>query len=296
MDDDVMQAPVGAIYSKSRYLVEPKVALNVRKWEGQNAITALLIHGIADASFVWSDFALRITKYCTVFGVDLRGHGESDHDPSGQYNFDQQVEDISIILDRLSITRLVLIGHSMGADIAAKIAPKLGARLCALVLVDSGPGNDGETGIYLREQLRQGHKAYHRPEDYALWLRDRCPLARSTALERLARESLISSTDGRYGLRYDVAALNMITAQNDDSWWFPSLRSTSAPVLVVRGEASATFSRRTAEQLRAAAPRGELAIIPAAGHAVMNDNIEGFAQAVIPFIARVCSPAGLMPG
>jgi pimeloyl-ACP methyl ester carboxylesterase len=85
---------------------------------------------------------------------------------------------------------------------------------------------------------------------------------------------------------YDVAVTDMVVADHDDSWWLPSLRQTAAPVLIVRGLASASLSKRTAEELCAATRNGRLAIVPRAGHAVMNDNGEGFAQAVIPFVVR----------
>jgi pimeloyl-ACP methyl ester carboxylesterase len=275
-------------------MVEPGVALNLRDWEGPDGVTALLIHGSAEGGFVWDDFAPELAKHCKVVAVDLRGHGGSDHDPDSHYTLDKHVRDISRLLDELQ-DELILVGHSLGGDVATKIAPELGRRLRALVLVDSGPDSNHETATYLQDQLRESHRLYERVEEYTQWLRDRRFLTTPAVLERLAAASLILGSDG-YRLRYDVAVIDMITAEDDDSWWLPNLRQTSAPVLVVRGMASASLSRRTAERMRAATPKGELAIVPAAGHAVMNDNIEGFAGAVIPFIARTCSPIAARAG
>jgi pimeloyl-ACP methyl ester carboxylesterase len=279
-----MRAP-----SVRRYQVDEGVALSVRDWGGTDRMTALLIHGVAEGGFVWDDFASALAEQCRILVVDLRGHGGSDHDPDGDYTVDKFGRDVLTLIEALDVKDLVLVGHSLGADVAVKIAPKLGGRLRGLVVVDSGPDGDNEIASYLQEQLRESHRPYDAPEDYTAWLKDRRYLTPPAVLERLAAASLIRGSDGRFRLRHDVAVLDLITSDEDLSWWLPNLGRAEAPVLVVRGMASASLSRREAERICAAATRGELATVSAAGHAVMNDNREGFAQAVIPFIARACA-------
>jgi pimeloyl-ACP methyl ester carboxylesterase len=272
------------------HTVGPGVAVNLRDWGGPDPVTALLIHGVAEGGFVWDDFAPKLAEYCRVIAVDLRGHGLSDHDPYSHYTLDKHAQDVSRLLDELQIENLVLVGHSLGADVATKIAPELENSLRALVIVDSGPGSDDRIAEYLQDQLREGHRPYGQVEEYAQWLKDRRFLAEPAVLDRLAAASVVLGDDDHYRLRYDVGVIEMISAHNEDSWWFPCLHRIVAPLLVVRGMASASLSNHTAEWMCAAAPSGELAIVAAAGHAVMNDNLEGFAQAVVPFIARVCPP------
>lgn len=288
-------APTGAP-SQHKQVVEQGVALNLREWEGPGDVTALLIHGTAEAGFVWDDFAPQLAQYCKVMTVDLRGHGESDHDPTGSYDIDKFGRDISMLVKDRGLNDLVLVGHSLGGDVAVKVAPRLGGRLRGLVIVDSGPGGDDETAKYLQDQLRESHRAYAGVEEYAQWLKDRRFLAQPAVLDRLAAASLALGADGLYRPRYDVEVLNLITSDNDDSWWLPHVSSVLAPVLVVRGMASASLSKQKAEQVRAAARAGQLVTVPAAGHAVMNDNIDGFAQAVLPFIHRIVSTKSASAG
>lgn len=276
------------ITSTRRYAVASDVTLSLVDWGGRDGPTALLIHGSAEGSFVWTDFAPKLAAHCKVLAVDLRGHGESDHDPDSHYTLEKHVRDITQLLDELQSDDLILVGHSLGGDIAAMIAPHLGQRLRALVIVDTGPDGNDETAQYLQNDLREGHRLYSRVEEYTEWLKSRRYLTPPAVLERLAAASLVATLDG-YRPRYDVGVVDMINSDEDESWWFPSLAQVMAPLLIVRGMASAGLSKRTAEAMRAAAPKGEFVTVPSAGHAVMNDNVEGFAQAVIPFIARVCS-------
>jgi pimeloyl-ACP methyl ester carboxylesterase len=193
-----------------------------------------------------------------------------------------------VLLSELRIESLVLVGHSLGGAIATKVAPELDRSLRALVIVDSGPDSDSQTSEFLQYELRDSHRTYARLEEYTEFLKVRRHLANPTTLERLAVASLILGRDG-YKPRYDVAALGVLTSKDDDDWWLPSLQGIPSPVLVVRGMYSACLSKRTAVRMCAAAPNGEFKTVPFAGHAVMTDNMEAFAQVVIPFIARACS-------
>ncbi|WP_405139939.1 alpha/beta fold hydrolase [Nocardia sp. NBC_01388] len=44
---------------------------------------------------------------------DRRGHGRSD-DPGAGYEFDTLADDLAALLDRLELTGVTLVGHSMG--------------------------------------------------------------------------------------------------------------------------------------------------------------------------------------
>jgi pimeloyl-ACP methyl ester carboxylesterase len=52
---------------------------------------------------------------------------------------------------------------------------------------------------------------------------------------------------------------------------------------VVRGAASDVLSPDVAERMVEVLPRGRLAVVARAGHSVMTDNPEGFAEAVAEF-------------
>src|SRR5439155_3680505 len=75
-----------------------------------------------------------------VVGVDARGHGRSDkpHDPAA-YENSAMVRDVGALLDHLALSRVDLVGYSMGAATAVRFAAQ-DRRVRRLVL--GGIGGD----------------------------------------------------------------------------------------------------------------------------------------------------------
>lgn len=77
-----------------------------------------------------------------VILYDARGHGASDPPLGGDYAYPSLVEDLRAVLDSLDVERAVLVGASMGAHTAARLALDNPERVRALALVT--PGYDPE--------------------------------------------------------------------------------------------------------------------------------------------------------
>ena len=72
-------------------------------------------------------------------------------------------------------------------------------------------------------------------------------------------------------------------AQEETARLWEILGKLACPTLVVRGAASDVLSADTAERMVEVMPKGELAVIPRAGHSVMTDHPEAFLAAVSRF-------------
>lgn len=106
----------------------------------------MLLHGwTADGQdWSWQLPALE-TRYRTVT-VDLRGHGRSSVPPPGRYSPVDYVADIeTLIAGRYKSEKFVLIGHSMGGQIAARLAARRPDLVEAVVSVDGSLGFAAET-------------------------------------------------------------------------------------------------------------------------------------------------------
>jgi pimeloyl-ACP methyl ester carboxylesterase len=106
----------------------------------------MLLHGwTADGQdWIWQLPVLE-ARYRTV-AVDLRGHGRSAVPPSGRYRPADYVADIeALIVDRYKGERFILIGHSMGGQIAARLAARRPDQIEAVVSVDGSLGFSEET-------------------------------------------------------------------------------------------------------------------------------------------------------
>ncbi|MFG3254391.1 alpha/beta hydrolase [Streptomyces sp. NPDC048172] len=74
-----------------------------------------------------------------LYAPDLRGRAESAALP-GPYGLGAHVADVIALLDHIGRERAVLVGHSMGAFVAALAAARHPDRVAATVLVDGGLG------------------------------------------------------------------------------------------------------------------------------------------------------------
>jgi pimeloyl-ACP methyl ester carboxylesterase len=96
----------------------------------------VLLHGLASNLTRWSEFVERttLTRRWRVIRVDLRGHGGSAM--RGALGLERWCDDLAALLDRERQDRAVLVGHSLGAQVALHFAARHPARTAALALID----------------------------------------------------------------------------------------------------------------------------------------------------------------
>jgi pimeloyl-ACP methyl ester carboxylesterase len=102
-----------------------------------DAPAVLAVHGITATSFSWLATAAALADDVSLVAVDLRGRGESGSLP-GPFGLDAHMADLVAVLDALDLHAPVVVGHSMGAYIAARLGVRHPDRVSRLVLVDGG--------------------------------------------------------------------------------------------------------------------------------------------------------------
>jgi pimeloyl-ACP methyl ester carboxylesterase len=96
----------------------------------------VLLHGLASNLTRWSEFVAhtRLTQSHDVLRVDLRGHGDSA--TRRKLTLELWSADLAALLDAIGAPQAILVGHSLGAQVALHFASVLPQRVRALVLVD----------------------------------------------------------------------------------------------------------------------------------------------------------------
>lgn len=103
----------------------------------------MLLHGWVAVSHDWSWQLPILEKRYHTIAVDLRGHGRSEVMPAGQYQPNHYALDIiSLIETEFPGQKFTLIGHSMGGQIAARIAALRPDLVDAVISVDGSLGFD----------------------------------------------------------------------------------------------------------------------------------------------------------
>jgi lipase len=100
----------------------------------------VLVHGITASHLQWlavaRDLVERDAGLC-LLAPDLRGRGRSAGLPPSR-GLATHVEDLRALLDHAGVRSAVLVGHSMGAYVAALAAAQQPERARAVVLIDGG--------------------------------------------------------------------------------------------------------------------------------------------------------------
>src|SRR5207244_2897774 len=76
------------------------------------------IHGLSGNAHNFDGLAPHLADKWHVMALDVRGRGDSQWGPSGEYTAPVYVSDLVAMLDALNISRTALIGTSMGGIIS----------------------------------------------------------------------------------------------------------------------------------------------------------------------------------
>ena len=149
-----------------------------------DAPPVIAVHGITANSRAWLATAAALDGRASLVALDLRGRGRSNALPP-PYGAAAYAADIVALLDHLRLERAVVVGHSLGAYITARLAADHPDRVAAAVLVDGGltiPGTEGVDpqefiGAFLGPALARLTMRFTSREEYRDWWRAHPALA-----------------------------------------------------------------------------------------------------------------------
>jgi esterase len=96
----------------------------------------VILHGLFGSLDNWQTHAKKFAEYFQVILVDQRNHGHSPW--SDEMSYSLMAFDLKELLDSLSITKTILLGHSMGGKTVIQFAQIFPERIEKLIVVDIG--------------------------------------------------------------------------------------------------------------------------------------------------------------
>lgn len=254
----------------------------------------LLLHGGGQTRHSWGGTAAALAKEgFYAVSADLRGHGESDWDPTGDYSMAVMRADTEAWCDALGTPALV--GASMGGITGmwtegTRAEEGLPPACSALVLVDIAHRSEA-AGIQRIVSFMTGN-----PEGFASLDEAADAVAqymphrpRPTNTDGLAR-NLRLGEDGRYRWHWDPAFMSddrrPRTTDRIDIFVEHAKRLT-LPVLLVRGRMSDVVSEETAQEFLQLVPQAEYVDVRDAHHMVAGDRNDAFTAPVVSFLRSV---------
>jgi pimeloyl-ACP methyl ester carboxylesterase len=266
-----------------------------------DAPPVMLLHGGGQTRHAWGTTLQTLaSKGWHAYSVDLRGHGDSEWAPDGDYSLDAFAADVRTLARELPRAP-VLVGASLGglASLTA-IAETVGPPLAtALVLVDVAPRVEYEgamrIGDFMRGNLDEGFGSLEEVADAIAAYNPHRP--RPKDLSGL-KKNLRQRPDGRWAWHWDPEFVTgrqgspdetrSTTLMNEERLK-AAARAITIPTLLVRGRMSDIVTEAGARELRELVPHAEVIDVAEAGHMVAGDKNDLFNDAVVSFLDGVRS-------
>lgn len=243
--------------------------------------TVLLLHGSTDS---WRSFEALLPLLPArwhVIALSQRGHGRSDKTAT-DYGTRAFADDVAALARQLGLPPLVVVGHSMGAANAFRLAidhPELVRGLVAVSAFASFADKPDLVAFYASEIEP---------------LTDPVPYA----LAHEFQQSTVAGTVDRGWMQTMVAESLQLPARvwramfagllQDD--FSGELHRVQAPTLLAWGDRDAYVPHADQQRMLAALPRSRLVSYPGVGHALHWEQPEAFARELTTFVQTLAAP------
>ncbi len=265
---------------------------------GNGASTIVLLHGLSSYSSFWEYQIPHLAKHHRVLALDLPGFGQSAR-PDAPYTPPWYANVVSDWMNAVWADRAVVIGHSMGGQIALTLALDHPERVEKLVL--AAPAglerfNDG-AGAFMKGYWTPT-RAMEASEDEI-----RANFVATVfnhyddGVERLIEERVRMGHERSFA-QTSVAVSRSIAGMVDYPVW-ARLPEIAVPTLIVFGSddhliPNPIFTGGTTKAIAQAGadriPGSELVLLSGAGHTVQHDDPRGFNAAVDRFLSNTSDP------
>jgi pimeloyl-ACP methyl ester carboxylesterase len=135
-DAGVAQAGVATALSSDGVPIVYEVFGEARAEANADAPTLVMIHGWSCDRTYWESQVGPLAQRYRVVTLDLAGHGDSGLEREN-WTIASYGADVAAVIEELDLENVVLVGHSMGGDVAVDAARLAPDRVTAMVWVDT---------------------------------------------------------------------------------------------------------------------------------------------------------------
>ncbi len=282
--------------------------------QGDGEPGMVLCDGLGCDGFAWKYLLPALRKRYRVLRWHYRGHGKSgmptDRDRIGML---YSCDDLAQVMDAAGLGRAVIIGHSMGVQVALEFHRRHAERVAALALLCGSYGNPLDT-FHDHTMLRAAFpfvralvERYPKLSKTITRLAMKTDIAVEIALRTELNKALMRRADlipyfDHLAQMDPVAFVRTLDSLKDHSAW-DHLAHIDVPTLVIGGEQDrftpVWLSRRMAESI----PHAEFTLVPGGSHTapleqpqLVADRLAQFLdQRVLPRLAEATATSSPAP-
>jgi pimeloyl-ACP methyl ester carboxylesterase len=248
----------------------------------------VLLHGFGASLHWWDRMAPLLARRHRVIRIDLLGFGGSEKPASG-YSMEDQGRLVALALGRLQVQGAVVVGHSMGFDVATALASESSELVDRLVNIDDAPDSSfGDLPFVARLTFTPviGQALRRIAPDFAIEDGYEEAFAPGYDVGDFSNQTLDDYRTMTY-TSYDRSAAEA-DDYGDELPLDERVRSAAVPLLVIFGEEDQLYDDPTAvAEAYRDVPGARITILPGVGH---SPNIEKPAETtrlVLDFAAEV---------
>jgi non-heme chloroperoxidase len=255
----------------------------------------VFLHGAGQTRHSWraTVSAVAAAGY-HVLSLDLRGHGDSEWAPGGDYCSDAFIGDLRQILQELG-KPAVLVGASMGGLVALMMVGESDPEwVRGLVLVDITPRVEPAGRARVLGFMQSNPEGFDSVEAAAEVIDGYMPHRPQRKDLSGLRRNLRQGADGRYYWHWDPAFFEdpHATHADPEQRYARAAARVSIPTLIVRGERSELVSEESVRHVRELIPAAQYLDISGAHHMVAGDSNDVFTAAVVDFVCGITGQQG----
>jgi pimeloyl-ACP methyl ester carboxylesterase len=225
--------------------------------------------------------------------LDLRGHGDSDWEPHGDYSFTAFCADCVAVADQLGRPP-VLVGASLGG-MSAMLAEGTSDRTVStgLVLVDITPKTNSAGIQRITRFMQSGFDGFDTLEDAADAIAAYTP-QRKKRVNPQGLMKVLREREGRWYWHWDPKVIAQdrteVVPDRLAGLLDVAMSNIHVPTMLVWGLLSDVVTREGVDELLAQIPDATIVEVDGAAHMIAGDRNDAFSEAVITFLSERIRP------
>ena len=259
-----------------------------------DAWTVLFLHGVGQTRHAWGRTAQIVASQgWRTIALDLRGHGDSDWSPNGDYSFAAFAGDTIAVAKQLEKPPII-VGASLGGRAAILAEESSDRKLSSgLVIVDmtymSNPAGSQRIKTFMRSGLDGFDTLDEAAEVIAAYTPNRSRQINVEGLHKVLR-----NRKGRWHWHWDPAVVsidrNQAELERQENLGDYSAKTIELPMLLIWGLMSDVVTQEGVDDLLARFPNGTVATVDGAAHMIAGDRNDAFSKAINTFLEEKIRP------
>ena len=247
------------------------------KTYGTSSNAIVFVHGVGMSGDIWEPQVKYFAKNYQIITYDFLGHGQTPLKIDAP-KLDDYVEQLNNLLNSLSISKFMLIGHSMGATISIAYVLKYPHKILSLIALNIAFNRDKHTRenvLNRAKNVLKLKKILDIDQTIERWFKNKNSPKDLIKIDKV--ESILKNTSPKgYGEAYRIFALS-------DKVFINNLSEIQPPVLYLTGRKDPNSTTLMSEQMSQKTPgsssisiRGEAHMMAYIAEDKVNPLIEQF--------------------